>query len=246
MSLVRWTGTTVGMAAVAWALRTAGPGAVELRATLAAPQAAVDLRGPDALLVVLAAAVAWLVWLWGAAGLLLTALSALPGLPGRLAALVAAAVLPENARRAAALALGLSLGVTAPLAVGGARSAPAPAATTVHPAAAAAPLPDWPAAAAVPDWPADPAASGHPGDRPGDHVVAPGDCLWDVARTWLDAGDGGRTATDGETARAVSAWWQANAEVIGPDPDLLLPGQVLHPPAPDHLAARPDAPGESR
>jgi hypothetical protein len=28
----------------------------------------------------------------------------------------------------------------------------------------------------------------------------------------------------------VDAWWSANADVIGPDPDLLLPGQVLQPP----------------
>jgi hypothetical protein len=28
----------------------------------------------------------------------------------------------------------------------------------------------------------------------------------------------------------VHAWWVANAGVIGPDPDLLLPGQVLRPP----------------
>jgi nucleoid-associated protein YgaU len=31
-------------------------------------------------------------------------------------------------------------------------------------------------------------------------------------------------------AAAVDAWWHANAAVIGPDPDLLLPGQVLRPP----------------
>ena len=33
-----------------------------------------------------------------------------------------------------------------------------------------------------------------------------------------------------ETARATSAWWAANAAVIGADPDVLLPGQVLRPP----------------
>jgi succinylarginine dihydrolase len=40
----------------------------------------------------------------------------------------------------------------------------------------------------------------------------------------------GRTASAAETARATSAWWAANAAVIGPDPDVLLPGQVLRPP----------------
>ncbi|OMQ14114.1 hypothetical protein A7K94_0218960 [Modestobacter sp. VKM Ac-2676] len=34
------------------------------------------------------------------------------------------------------------------------------------------------------------------------------------------------------TAAAVADWWQTNADVIGPDPDLLLPGQVLQAPPP--------------
>jgi hypothetical protein len=33
-------------------------------------------------------------------------------------------------------------------------------------------------------------------------------------------------------AAATHAWWQANVDVIGPDPDRLLPGQVLVPPDP--------------
>ena len=90
-----------------------------------------------------------------------------------------------------------------------------------------APVPDRPAPstaehppAAVPDWPA-PAA--------GEHVVLRGECLWGIAAGDLARRTGG-TPTDAAVATAVDAWWQANDAVIGPDPDLLLPGQVLRPP----------------
>jgi nucleoid-associated protein YgaU len=62
----------------------------------------------------------------------------------------------------------------------------------------------------------------------GEHVVLRGDCLWEIAERRL-AHDGPYTTA--EVATAVHAWWQANADVIGPDPDRLLPGQVLRPPA---------------
>jgi hypothetical protein len=72
---------------------------------------------------------------------------------------------------------------------------------------------------AAPDWPA-----------PQGHVVLRGDCLWDIARDHLTRQRAGAPASDAEVAAAVHAWWQANATVIGPDPDRLLPGQVLQPP----------------
>jgi nucleoid-associated protein YgaU len=70
----------------------------------------------------------------------------------------------------------------------------------------------------VPDWP-----------TAGAHVVVPGDCLWLIAADRLRAGDG-RPAPDAAVARAVDAWWTANEAVVGPDPDLIRPGQVLVPP----------------
>jgi nucleoid-associated protein YgaU len=85
---------------------------------------------------------------------------------------------------------------------------------------------DWPASTGtgvVPDWPGR--------TDPADHVVLRGDCLWDIAGDWLARQHPGTPPPDSETAQAVRAWWQANADVIGPDPDLLLPGQVLRPPA---------------
>jgi nucleoid-associated protein YgaU len=82
----------------------------------------------------------------------------------------------------------------------------------------------------VPDWPSEP-----PADRSvPPHVVVRGDCLWDIAAGRFRAA--GRTPTDAEIALEVQTWWSANAEVIGPDPDLILPGQVLqapHPPPTD-------------
>ncbi len=104
------------------------------------------------------------------------------------------------------------------------------------------PVPDWPAPvtgeqlpAPVPDRPAPgtaeqpPAVPDRPAPAAGEHVVLRGDCLWDIAAGDLARRTGG-TPTDAEVATAVDAWWQANAAVIGPDPDLLLPGQVLRPP----------------
>jgi nucleoid-associated protein YgaU len=144
-------------------------------------------------------------------------------------------VLPAGARRAAALALGVTLG-TAP-AVALVTGPPAPALVTaaaadeLGPATDAALAVDWPgvpSAGVVPDWPSAPDPAGAPADA---HVVLRGDCLWDIAADRLQRDRPGTSPTDAEVARAVQAWWQANADVIGPDPDLLLPGQVLRPPA---------------
>lgn len=57
-------------------------------------------------------------------------------------------------------------------------------------------------------------------------VVRPGDSLWSIAAQELGAD---------ASAEAVAArwpqWYAANRDVIGPDPDLILPGQVLRTPA---------------
>jgi nucleoid-associated protein YgaU len=117
--------------------------------------------------------------------------------------------------------------VTAPL---------AGAAVTVLATPAVAAVP----AAVVPDWPALTPVNGPVPDWPGtsptlpaedSHVVVRDDCLWHIAASHLLVRSG-EPPTDGEIARAVHAWWTANADVIGPDPDHLLPGQVLRPPGP--------------
>ncbi|MGK5115250.1 MULTISPECIES: LysM peptidoglycan-binding domain-containing protein [unclassified Geodermatophilus] len=239
MSTRRLLGTTVVMAATAVALRAVTPDLSWLADSGPDLQRAADTVGPETLLVAGVAAFAWATWLWGLLGLVLTALSALPGLAGVLARAVSRRLLPAGARRAAAVALGVGLAVGAPALAGGTPGLPTVELTTVSaegtlstgaavvdwPApAATGPVPDRPTPAAsdpVPDWPAP---------APGDHVVLRGDCLWDIAAADL-RGRSGREPTDGDIATAVRAWWQANADVVGPDPDLLLPGQVLRPPS---------------
>ncbi len=53
-------------------------------------------------------------------------------------------------------------------------------------------------------------------------VVVRGDSLWRIAAEHL-----GPQATDAEIAEAWPAWYEANADVIGEDPDLIYPGQEL-------------------
>ncbi len=60
---------------------------------------------------------------------------------------------------------------------------------------------------------------------PAEVVVLRGDSLWTIVARHL-----GPTATIEQIAAEWPRWWSANADVIGPDPDLLLPGQRLLPP----------------
>lgn len=243
MSGLRLALTGGVMAAIAAGLAAVTPGLPTMADALTSAQRTVDTGGTDALVLAAAGLAAWAVWAWGALGLALTALSALPGLPGWLARVLLRGLLPAAARRGVALALGLGVGIATPVPSTGvavvaapsatAAPAPAPGPAPLPPAPASpAPAPDWPSATdepsatapgAVPDWP-DPAAAGA-------HVVVRGDCLWDVAAARLRAATGTDPAT-GEVATAVAAWWTTNAAVIGPDPDLLFPGQVLVPPDP--------------
>jgi nucleoid-associated protein YgaU len=57
-------------------------------------------------------------------------------------------------------------------------------------------------------------------------TVRAGDSLWSICAAAL-----GPLATDVDVALAWPLLYQANREVIGPDPALLLPGQVLRKPA---------------
>ncbi len=224
MSGSRFVATSTAMAAAAaglWSLTPDLPGGGLLDV-----QHVVDTAGPETLLLAAVAAAAWLVWAWGALGLVLTALSALPGLTGAAAGVLLRRLLPASARHAAALALGVGLAAAPALT---ACTAPSPVAAVVPAAdARAVAVPDWPAPpaapaapAAVPDWPAP---------APGDHVVLRGECLWSIATADLRARTG-TDPTDAEVTDAVGRWWAANAAVIGADPDLLLPGHVLRPPA---------------
>ena len=126
-----------------------------------------------------------------------------PSGPGRSGA-------PRLVRRLAALLLGAGV-------------AAAPATVLWAPAASASgPAADRPLAATSVDRPAapPPATAGPPAVR-----VRPGDSLWVIAARHL-----GADPPDAAVARAWPRWHQANRGLIGADPDLLVPGQLLHPP----------------
>ncbi|WP_371407554.1 hypothetical protein OHA10_18910 [Kribbella sp. NBC_00662] len=82
----------------------------------------------------------------------------------------------------------------------------------------------------VPDRPADGAPTRYTEVRAGGAVrvvVRGGDSLWGLAARELGAG-----ASDEAIAARWPQWYAANRQVIGDDPDLILPGQVLRvPPA---------------
>lgn len=225
MSVDRLVLTGLAMAAVAVALLTlAGDPSSSLRTLRRAGEIATP-GGAETVVLALTGLLAWATWAWGAVGLLLTAASTLPGLAGALGCALSRVLLPERLRAAAALALGMGLAVAGPAA-----AAPGPSAP-----------PDWPAAVTgspgPPDWPSDRRAEA-PGTRyevADRHVVVPGDCLWLIAEDHLDRS--GTPPDDAQVARAVIAWWAANAEVIGPDPDLIHPGQVLQAPPADPAPA---------
>jgi len=93
---------------------------------------------------------------------------------------------------------------------------------------------DEPAAARTtssPDRGAEPRSGATaPGDEPAQRaesapttvVVEVGDTLWSIAATQLPA-----DATAADVAAAWPGWFEANRDVIGDDPDLVLPGQRL-------------------
>lgn len=75
------------------------------------------------------------------------------------------------------------------------------------------------------DWPAQPReATRHASDTV---RVRRGDSLWGIAAAHLPP-----SATDRAIAAAWPRWYAANRAVIGSDPDLILPGQMLVPPQP--------------
>jgi hypothetical protein len=205
--------TATAMAVVAAALRLLTGPLTSVLGTLTSAVTVSATAGPDDVVVAAVGLLAWAIWAWGAIGLLLTAASAAPGAAGSLARGLARLVLPASLRTASGLALGVGLLVAAP---------PAVAAPAAHHAAVA--VPDWPVtdpSPAPPDWP-----SATP--SPAEYVVVPGDCLWRIAAGRLL--EDGPHPSNARVADAVDRWWTTNADVIGPDPDLIRPGQVLLPP----------------
>jgi nucleoid-associated protein YgaU len=216
MSGARLLVTGVAMTAVAAVLSALDTDPPTAARTLRAASHIASTAGPDVVVLAAVSLAAWLAWGWGVLGLALTAATALPGVIGAAARRAGRVLLPASLRSGAAVALGIGLVVATPL---GAHAAPASA------LAASGPTSDRPPGAdrddlPVPDWP------GTTPDR--SHVVAPGDCLWRIAAERLRRAGG--HPSDAGVAAAVESWWQANRGVIGADPDLIHPGQVLRPP----------------
>lgn len=78
--------------------------------------------------------------------------------------------------------------------------------------------PDTPGAAAPPER--------HPADRV-EVVVTAGDSLWSIARAHLS------DPSDADVAAHWPQWYAANRAVVGADPDLIHPGQILLAPEAD-------------
>lgn len=198
---------------------------------LAAPHAWVRSAGSDSVLVALSATALWIAAIWLACGLVALAATRLPGAAGRAADLVTRRLLPGAVRRMLAGSAGLSI-LVAPVAAGAAPHAadlrpPGPVAATL-------PSPSWPVDAPgaapipTPQWPATPAAD-QPArlHRSAQHEVRvrAGDSLWAIAARRL-----GSHATPASIAGEWPRWYSANRDVIGPRPDIIQPGQILHAP----------------
>lgn len=212
---------------------------------------------PDEALVVLAAALAGLVCLWLSLLFALGTWSLLPGLLGaggrRLAehlapafcarltsSLLGAALLTSTPPAALAIASPVGTvaakGVTADALAGrgsGGRTSGAVAevAAGVADLSRQAPSPGWrpqrPAAAPARDLGSrllatSPRPGWCAGAEDGEAVVRRGDSLWTIAAEHL-----GPEATAAEVAHEWPRWYAANRHLIGDDPGLILPGQVL-------------------
>jgi nucleoid-associated protein YgaU len=225
-------GALRGASAAGLLLLLAAPSPSRAWAGLRDVAAATDPTGP---LVCLLALSAWVLAGWLLLIGLLTLAGRLPGVAGRCSAACSRRVAPAAVRRAVEVALGLTV------AVGVLGASPASASVQGPPAAAppaAAVSLDWsaPAPATDLDWPA-PSPVLEPASEPASAadmtvVVRPGDTLWGLAEQSLRAaGDAG--PTDAEIAQAWPAWWAANRDAVGDDPDLLRPGTSLAPPDAD-------------
>ncbi len=103
--------------------------------------------------------------------------------------------------------------------------APAPPAGAPPTVPAAEEQADEPAAEPI-AGPADEQAEPQPGTG---HVVRRGESLWSIAAGALRAS--GLPAGEHDIAAAWPRLYEANADLVGPDPDLILPGQELHIPS---------------
>jgi hypothetical protein len=169
----------------------------------------------DEAVAVAAAGTLWLCLAWVALGTLVELGTLVPGAIGGGCASVAAAVAPRAMRGLVVASLGISVldATAASGAIAAAVSPPSatpPAFETDHVLGAA---------------PRSAVGTLPPLDRPGARplvTVEAGDCLWTIVRRHL-----GPQASAAEIATEWPRWYAANRTLIGPDPDLIQPGQQL-------------------
>jgi nucleoid-associated protein YgaU len=214
--------------------------------------AAIASEGPagpaDGILLVVALGGTFLS-LWLGLGMTLSALSALPGALGQDCSALADRLAPAAARKIVAFVLGTTLtaalvpgtavartGLEAPrpglvvaaqIAFGGLADAAPDASfrlvSDAVPAVDGAPPPSW-----SPERHSSPQRRMSPERRasPTDGVaVRRGDTLWSIAAHHL-----GPAATSADIDGEWHRWFAANREVIGDDPNLIVPGQLLSTP----------------
>lgn len=190
--------------------------------------------------------VAWIgvvLSLWLGLGMALSALAALPGAMGQAARVLADRLAPAAARKIVALVLGTTLTAALMPATAIARpgNAPPRQATLVAAQVALRGLTDGapdasfrfvsdagPAAdpAPPPSWsPEKPALSARNASGARGVVVHRGDTLWSIAARHL-----GPAATSPEIDAEWHRWFAVNRQLIGADPNAILPGQLLSPP----------------
>ena len=231
-------------AAVLAVLVTLRPLPAQLAHGLAHPQRWTADVGTDRAVITIVGAALCLLAAWVGVGLLAAMTGRLPGTAGTAARRVAVVALPRALYRVAAGAAGLgvllspalaSAGVAHPGGTGASVVVPSPL-----PSTDSVPAPQLPLSAT----PANPAsthpASTHPTPThptpvhptPADRTAAsstvtvrPGDSLWHIAASRL-----GGPPPPARIAAAWPRWFAANRAVIGPDPDYLVPGEVLHVP----------------
>ena len=210
-----------------------------------------DVTGPvpprlDEAVTLVATAAALVLCLWLTASMALAVLAHLPGRLGQLAGGVSNAVAPAVTRRLAAVLVGAAVGGSLLPGAALASDDPYPAAAravmastavahgpgfalTSRPQPVERQGPGWtPTRSSLSSQPSPELLTASPRATDGSAVVVHrGDTLWDLVRRHLGPG-----ASEAEVARAWPQWHAANRGTIGDDPDLLLPGQVLHAPAP--------------
>jgi len=189
---------------------------------------------------------------WLAMGTALSALGQLPGALGQVCRALARAVAPAALRRTVTFLLGTSLvAAVVPGTAAAAMNAPAlatrhtlvldapgplaldpgfhpPSDTSWTPLDPDRPIPDWasesalaaPTPTTMPT--VQPVATAAPTTAVRDYVVQRGDSLWSIAARHL-----GPDATAAQIAIAWPQWYAVNRQTVGPNPDLIKPGQRL-------------------